>query len=1502
MYNLFMVPFRVAFFPPAQHVDALWAVGFAGDAIFFVNIFHTLHRGYYDRHGNKVLELASVRRRYMRNVLNFGYPSLTRDLLALLPLDVIELYAPTLRGCLRLNKLILTPRLFSLMRELGDRRLGRHRVLIGKLVLTYTVVVHVVACGWFLFGALAETEPYDATASRHHGGVADDDGARARSADGGGAHAGAGGAGGGAATAVLGACDDLGWRPPPSLLAAPRGEQYAVAVFRALGMVTGLGSYGAPADVYESAFHIVVMVLALLLFAYAIGAVATYEEVVSEASLQLQARVQEVRHVLRSHALPRQLLDRVSAYLVHEERSAGHATVDVLKQLPEGLHADVMHHIAGRLLARITWISRLGEAGHGFSRTLAAQLVPRLLMADDALISCGLGVTEIFFLLRGEAIELWGGRRETPLRKLEAGDSCGEFALLYSLFDNSAALSAVTVLALSPCHCLVLRDSALRAVLSYFPSARSAIETQVRATIQVPLRRRATEDQKPRRTKPHRHKSPPGIAAPGARATSPEERERRASWHDRMPPPRNATLPSAPPSPPEGPPLPQLLEKSEDEIRHSGNKRTSSGDLTSTTTLSVSSESLQSGISKPSSAAPSWPLGNLLSLFSPPAANNEARVPPPSGDEVAATHGSSSSASALPSSSERARDSSPNASPVCRRRRSSNSGLAAVGNLLRRRLSDEEVSVPDGPGGGARRGSSSGLGPWAALRRRLSDEDVSGTQAGTATGSGTYRSKMVPRLMAKIEAKRRASSERRLSEDAALDPRLYVTSAGTQPSAEPPDLSRLHRNITTAELEEQIRAAQQARHVGRSFLWPKRARAGLCEGLGGVMINPDSAFRLVWLGLLAAAALVTGVIVPYRVGYEPSRSAAAHAWRTHLVPIEVACDAVFVVDLLLGFRLAYWDQLRLVTAPRQVLQHYKHTRLPLSAIAALAVVPSMVTTYGVPAWRLPALLRVFQVPGIADEMGAFLAVLGRERGGVSLGSFSARKLRNLVGLFLLMIHLTCCFYGIVFGAAEAAAVEAETGAPLAYTHTYSFALWWTVGAISALGAVNHPQTVPEMVFGSCTMALSLFTATYLIGNVGVLLSNLDSTAVRRRRTRNATDLFVRHQGLSERLATRCHRYLQLSWSRGGGQNLQQALSLMSPMIRADIMDHICRAVVVAVPLFTRLEPKFLSLLMEAMILEIYPQSEWICHKGLHATSLYIILHGTVSVVLDEERMVVVKELEKGSFFGERALFGLEKRNASVQAKSTVDLAVLSARRFTQLINNQPHMRAVIEDAKVRREAELGLAVVQMACETRQREADARQQALESSAVGRRSTIVNGAATMMSRFIPGGASRKNSSQEIADNESEHSSSFSHTDSVRAQRRHSAAAECDNANLLQSRSRRLGDLSCSESEDEQSDAGTERQLPAAGIPVLRRPSLQGCESTNTLLSVVAMSRSGGPASAPPSEDGMSNRSNRSNRSPPSSRNGNTSCRSPPSSRYKATRQPLVDQAPAYADLEA
>ena len=262
--NVFVVPFRISFFPMRGYVDPLYVGSLACDAILVVNVFVSFHRGFYDDKGNKVLNPRLIRQRYVSNLTSFGHPSLVRDILSLLPLDVLELHnypSWKLRGLLRTNRLLKLPRIFSLMKELIERRIGRHRLVLVRLTTTYLLVIHLIACGWYLFGVV---EGFDAP-------------------------------------------NDIskGWRPQPWLDedVASLGERYSVAVFRSLGMVTGINT-ARPPDPSTGCFHVLVMILALVLFAYAVGVVGAVEEASSGRAVKLQARMAFVMHTLASHRLP----------------------------------------------------------------------------------------------------------------------------------------------------------------------------------------------------------------------------------------------------------------------------------------------------------------------------------------------------------------------------------------------------------------------------------------------------------------------------------------------------------------------------------------------------------------------------------------------------------------------------------------------------------------------------------------------------------------------------------------------------------------------------------------------------------------------------------------------------------------------------------------------------------------------------------------------------------------------------------------------------------------------------------------------------------------------------------------------------------------------------------------------------------------------------------------------------------------------------------------------
>lgn len=91
----------------------------------------------------------------------------------------------------------------------------------------------------------------------------------------------------------------------------------------------------------------------------------------------------------------------------------------------------------------------------------------------------------------------------------------------------------------------------------------------------------------------------------------------------------------------------------------------------------------------------------------------------------------------------------------------------------------------------------------------------------------------------------------------------------------------------------------------------------------------------------------------------------------------------------------------------------------------------------------------------------------------------------------------------------------------------------------------------------------------------------------------------------------------------------------------------------------------------------YRSKQVILEEGAESDVLYLILEGSVSVLVHEEdhpdHMMVVSYLNAGDFFGEMSLFGgaEEVRSAMVVAREHCEVAEISYERFHQLRSQFP---------------------------------------------------------------------------------------------------------------------------------------------------------------------------------------------------------------------------------------
>lgn len=117
--------------------------------------------------------------------------------------------------------------------------------------------------------------------------------------------------------------------------------------------------------------------------------------------------------------------------------------------------------------------------------------------------------------------------------------------------------------------------------------------------------------------------------------------------------------------------------------------------------------------------------------------------------------------------------------------------------------------------------------------------------------------------------------------------------------------------------------------------------------------------------------------------------------------------------------------------------------------------------------------------------------------------------------------------------------------------------------------------------------------------------------------------------------------------------------------------------------------------IEAVQLKIAPSSgiaplhfepgEVIFHQGDVGDYLYIIVEGTVDVLVEKEgKEAKVAELSKGAYFGEMALLNKRERSATIKATTPVNLLALKKSDFGLLIANFQDLRQQIEATELER--------------------------------------------------------------------------------------------------------------------------------------------------------------------------------------------------------------------------
>lgn len=1256
-YQFVSVTACVAFTPTHTFsVDTKFYIDQVADLLLLAHVLLQFRVGYVDPNNNKVMQRRAIQQHYLRSRV------LPMHMLALAPLDLLQLMQWQVAPVYRFNKAARLFELFtfsasnfSLLRLLQTGfRVRIHVRRLLHLVLLVLLCAHVFACVFFLVGATSLSL-----------GVLTREGALEEVVY-------------TAATreAIASGVYELKWTNSSfflalfdpmrddSILAHPsltRSEvthdemmQYLDSLYYSLGLMTGLADGETPQTASEAGYTIMVMLSGLFLLSTIVGAVSTTVDELSENKSAFRTKLLYVARMLKQHKLPDEIEDRVVNFYTYQWKAhRGFDDFLMLLQLPAGLRVDVLMQLTRTMIEKVPFFK---GADAGFVRSLVDRLRPQIASAGEIMTKAGELSHKMYFVHRG-VLDVLVSNPPVIVAKLRQGNYFGEAVLVQQPRYN-------TVQASTFCDLFSLTKLALTEVLAYYPE----VELRLREIV----RKRVAEDQRKEREAQLINKFGKRWIHVRNSATRGREQGPRTETPIAMGPAMRLAYVAS---------TGCRVHRSGQRFLNCAKRRmhTRVAPAADDVRLAVAPALLAgSAIATPLLAgpAPQPSLTDTTAHVAMPisaAATNTGQLPDTS------TANAVSVADGFSKSHYAARG----ATSLCERR----AQVGQPGPVPARLLGVGDTSSPKPPSGVATNANS---------------EREFGTQScHSALEQGASLA-----VASLIKCWRPESS-----------PTSKASSASSKAPAEAPSgLRQMKKDSRMRGAPRQRRTRHWLRAVG---VIRSRSTAGSTKGgssLGAtyhLVLLPQGLLRLCELTLLLLCLGREMFTAPFAIAFKHDLAMpfVLEPLDWSLVALNLLADVVYLCDAAINRKLAFLDeQGLLVKDVRIIRRRFRRRGLVRVAVSLLPLdhlVPLLRYAAGVPAdrlmlplLRLPRLVQMHDFPLLAGELHAALFRSLKLRHNYSLASMA-----ELLFVFLYGAHWITCVTTVV---AQLCGQQLHMFNFMT-THDAGGAgrvvicdpwlrwlrtLYHVVSNLTGLGRDVKPRCKEEHFITFLLWLLGIFIGAYVIGSIGVLVSNFDAGEMRFNRLRNSVVRYLSAHRISNEIRARAFNYFEYKWAKTKGVDIQLVVQdFNNEALHVEVMSQICRDAVNSVPIFANRGSDFISSIVQVLAFQPFPQGEWLMRRGVIGSEMFFILKGEVDIIVDEELMFVTASCGVGDFVGEGALLQEQGRcNASVMARTSLDTMVLTRDGFAHVLQRYPEIHESIKQIGIARRKDAQAAI------------------------------------------------------------------------------------------------------------------------------------------------------------------------------------------------------------------
>ncbi|VDK33652.1 unnamed protein product [Taenia asiatica] len=467
------------------------------------------------------------------------------------------------------------------------------------------------------------------------------------------------------------------------------------------------------------------------------------------------------------------------------------------------------------------------------------------------------------------------------------------------------------------------------------------------------------------------------------------------------------------------------------------------------------------------------------------------------------------------------------------------------------------------------------------------------------------------------------------------------------------------------------------------------------------ILAPDGSCVFFWSWVVCVACLYNVWIIPFRFAFDEVTRVTAPVWFT----LDYFADGLYILDLLLGFRIAYLENGILQKDLRKVKQHYLNSiRFYLNC---LCILPLDLLYISVGVMSLLRILRFVKIYKLFESIDM------AQRHTVHPNVFRAI---GLVIITLTGLHWNVCFYQCAMRSLGSS--QNSTNDVLeTYLHAvYDSLLCLTFQKEPNLKEIiNIRQLYAFLIFEGL---IGIAIVTSLIANVNMLVANVYVNENEFRRQLAEVRMYLVRRKAPETLKRRVVCWFDYLWRQSHIPDEQRVFKHLPDRLKAEVAIHVHLDMLKRVDMFQDTEEGFLLDLVLRLRPALFSPGDFICRKGLSllfmqgfrqrqlfarfivmclecqtnafasahfvgeiGREMFLVSQGKLDVLAADEGTILAT-LGPGSYFGEISILNMgnvgNRRTASVRSIGYSDLFCLSKEDLWDVLNDYPSAKRKLE--------------------------------------------------------------------------------------------------------------------------------------------------------------------------------------------------------------------------------